>query len=102
MARTKYIPFEDLNDYLEIQASLQEIQIFTKSILHVDFQNACQIELTELASLLDDPSLSYTGRHYDKFRGAKEAITRMQDIFHRLLEGLEEVQEAQIEQGDNQ
>ena len=96
----KYIPFEDPSDYLDIHASLAEVQIFTRSMLHKDFQNACQIEITELSTLLDDPSLSYSGRHYDKFRGAKEAITRMQDIFLRLLDGLEEVQEAKINQGD--
>lgn len=96
----KYIPFEDPSDYLEIEASLSEVQLFTRSMLHKDFINACQVEITELSTLLDDPSLSYTGRHYDKFRGAKEAITRMQDIFIRLLEGLEEVQEARINKGD--
>ena len=94
---TKYIPFEDPSDYLDVQASLFEIEIFVKSMLHSDFQNACQVELDELSHLLDDPSLSYTGRHYDKFRGAKEAVVRMQDIFHSLLEGLEEVQEANNE-----
>ena len=90
---TTYIPFEDPSDYLTVNASVVEVDLFTKSMLHIDFHNACDIELSELSSLLDDADLSYTGRDYDKFRGAKQAITRMKDIFTNLLEGLQENQE---------
>ena len=87
---TNYIEIPTQDDLITIEASRYEITDFLSSMLHKDFQNACDIEITELTQCLDDPEMRYSGRDYDKFRGAKEAMTRIKDIFSRLLEGVEE------------
>lgn len=88
---TKYVPIpEDEFSSLELQSTLMEIKSFMRSSIYQDYLKSIELDLNELTLCLDDPELKYSGRDYDKFRGAKDHAKRMKDFFVNMLEAAEE------------
>ena len=93
---TEYIPYDSDDEMLRVDSSYFEVLEFTKTLLHRDFQREVQIRIDALTQMLDDTSMKYNGRDYDVFRGGKRALREVQNIFHDILKGMEEVREEEI------
>ena len=74
---TKYIEYENDDDLLQVDSSIEEVRSFVKSTLHANFQREIDIRIDSLTAMLDDPKMLYSGRDYDVFRGGKRAMIEM-------------------------
>ena len=70
---------------LVIETSPESIESFMGGSLHQDFLNELRIRQEQISELLDDPSLKYTGRQYDMFRGAKQNLKYVETLFVDML-----------------
>lgn len=77
-------------EFLLINSSLKEVDLFINSALHEDFKREIDIQITLLKNALFDPDLEFTGRHYDLFRGGIQKLLDAKDLFINMQAALEE------------
>lgn len=77
-------------EFLLINSSLKEVELFINSALHEDFKREIDIQITLLKNALFDPDLEFTGRHYDLFRGGIQKLLDAKDLFINMQAALEE------------
>lgn len=70
---------------LEIMTDPSSIESFIGGSLHQDYLNELKIRQEQITELLDDPSLKFTGRQYDMFRGAKQNLKYVETLFVDML-----------------
>jgi hypothetical protein len=70
---------------LEIVSDPETIENFIAGSLHQDFLNELKIRQDQITELLDDPSLKFSGRQYDMFRGAKQNLKYVEALFIDML-----------------
>lgn len=70
---------------LEIKTPPEDIERFIGGTLHGDFINELKLRQEQITGLLDDPGLKFTGRQYDMFRGAKQNLRFVEDLFVDML-----------------
>lgn len=70
---------------LKINTSPEVIEGFINGSLHQDFIAELKVRQEQLGELLDDPTLKYTGRQYDMFRGAKQNLKYVETLFVDML-----------------
>lgn len=77
-------------EFLLINSTLKEVELFINSALHEDFKREIDIQITLLKNALFDPDLEFTGRHYDLFRGGIQKLLDAKDLFINMQAALEE------------
>ena len=77
-------------EFLLVNASLKEVDLFINSALHEDFKREIDMQITLLKNALFDPDLEFTGRHYDLFRGGIQKLLDAKDLFINMQAALEE------------
>jgi hypothetical protein len=95
MAKQEFKRLEDLfpiskDEFLLINSSLKEVELFLKSPLHGDYSRELDIQIDLLKNALFDPDLEFTGRHYDLFRGGIQKLLDAKDLFINMQAALEE------------
>ena len=78
------------DEFLLINSSLKEVDLFINSLLHQDYLRELDIQIDLLKNALFDPDLEFTGRHYDLFRGGIQKLLDAKDLFTNIQAALEE------------
>jgi len=78
------------DEFLLINSSLKEVDLFIDSLLHQDYVRELDIQINLLKNALFDPDLEFTGRHYDLFRGGIQKLLDAKDLFTNIQAALEE------------
>ena len=77
-----------------------EIERFTHSTLHKDYQNEIDLRIAYLTYLLDDLECQFTGRFYDMFRGGKRNLLEMKLLFTEMIKN-KTSDELELKEGDS-
>ena len=94
---TTYIEYSEDDDFLQVDSTVEEIDFFTKGILHKDFQRELTVRINILNKMLTDPQLKYSGRDYDVFRGGLRMAEEVKNLFIDIRDSFIDVKKESIE-----
>lgn len=93
---TNYLPYENDDELLIVDSDPVDVEAFTESVLHADFQREISIRIEMLTRMLDDPDQKYNGRDYDVYRGGKRAFIEVRNLFTDMLEAMLEAKKEKV------